>query len=44
MGTDNKFPGKSCNGEVSTQLIKGVKGAAGVGGRGRLGLGFLFEE
>ena len=44
MGTDDKPPGKSCNGEVSHQLIKGVKGAAGVGGRGRLGLGFLFEE
>ena len=34
MGTDDKFPGKSCNGEVSHQLIKGVKGAAGGGGAG----------
>ena len=30
MGTDDKPPGKSCNGEVSHQLTKGVKGAAGV--------------
>ena len=47
MGTDDKPPGKSCNGEVSHQLTKGVKGAAGVvvvGGGGRLGLGSLFEE
>ena len=47
MGTDDKPQGKSCNGEVSHQLIKGVKGAAGGGGGGgggRLGLGSLFEE
>ena len=39
MGTDDKLPGKSCNGEVSPQLIKGVKGAAGVGGEGEVGVG-----
>ena len=39
MGTDDKPPGKSCNGEVSHQPIKGVKGAAGGGRRGEVGVG-----
>ena len=37
MGTDDKPPGKSCNGEVSHQLIKGVKGEAWGGGGGGWG-------
>ena len=43
MGTDDKPQGKSCNGEVSHQLIKGVKGAAGGGGGGGGGGGWGWE-